>query len=85
MENLNKLELELLNRISDKYPIVKSHIPLLKVKSRQVTGVGMYVNFGYTVDIVNKLDILNSSLSTNEIIQIDGLRNGLNYEVDITD
>ena len=85
MENLSLLELEILNRLSSKYPLVKLHIPYLKVKSRQKTGVGMYVNFTYTDEIVERLKISDSSISSNDIIMIEGLKSGLNYEVDVTD
>jgi hypothetical protein len=85
MENLNKLEFEILNRVSEKYPKIKSHLPLLKVKNRLATGVGMYINFVYTEELFDTLEIMNSTLSLNELIQMQGLDDGLNYEVDITD
>lgn len=85
MEKLNELEKAILNRISLKYPILKKHINYLKIKSREPTGVGMYINFCYdNIENVEQLDILNASLSTNEIIELDTLENGLGYEVDIT-
>jgi hypothetical protein len=42
-------------------------------------------NLVYRENPVEKIDILNSSLNSNEIIQMDGLKDGLNYEIDITD
>lgn len=87
MEKLNELEKAILDRISLKYPILKEHIQYLKIKSREPTGVGMYINFCYDynyIENIEQLDILNASLSTNEIIEIDTLENGLGYEVDIT-
>lgn len=87
MQKLNRLEFSILERLSTKYPLIKEHIPFLKVSSRKNTGVGMYVNFIY--DNPNnealKLEIENSAVSTNEIIEIDALEYGLGYEVDITD
>jgi hypothetical protein len=85
MKCLNKLELEILDHVSDKYPMIKSHLPFLQVKNREITGVGIYVNLVYRENPVEKIDILNSSLNSNEIIQMDGLKDGLNYEIDITD
>ncbi len=86
MEKLNDLEITLLERISLKYPSIKKHIPFLEVSGREFTGVGMYVNFCYTksIDDIPKLEISDGSLSTNENINIDGLKYGLGYEVDIT-
>ncbi|MGB0356674.1 MAG: hypothetical protein ACPGC9_00350 [Cytophagales bacterium] len=31
----------------EQYPGIEKHIPYLQVKSREYTGVGMYVNFVY--------------------------------------
>jgi hypothetical protein len=87
MQELNKLEFSILERLSIKYPFIKEHIPYLKVSSRENTGVGMYVNFIYD-NPNNKalyVEIDNSSISTNETIEIDGLLYGLSYEVDISD
>jgi len=87
MNNLNKLEVYVLNRLSEKYPIVKKHIPCIMVSSREVTGVGMYVNFRYckALDISEVIDMPNISISTNEIVKIHNLEFGLGYEVNILD
>lgn len=86
MENLNKIELIILEKLSIEYPTIKNHIPCLRVLSREKTGVGMYVNFCYTdTKSIEKLDINDGVISTNENIAIDNLENGLGYEVDITD
>lgn len=45
MHELNKLEYSILDRLSTKYPLIKDHIPFLKIYSRENTGVGMYINF----------------------------------------
>jgi len=86
LENLNKLELSILERLSNNYPVIKKHIQYLKVLSRENTGVGMYVNFYYsnTKELVESLNIPDSSISTNENIDIKGLKYGIGYEVDIT-
>ncbi len=87
MEKLNKLEKSILERLAIKYPNIKLHIPFLEVQSRESTGVGMYINFSYHKPIEKMLDleIDNASISTNETIEIEGLKYGLGYEVDVTD
>lgn len=86
MTSLNNLELSIFERLSAKYPDIKDHIPFLIVISRQITGVGMYVNFTYSdAARVKKLLPSNTFISTNDNIQIEGLKDGLGYEVDITD
>ncbi len=86
MENLNDFEISILNRISLKYPNIKYHIPLLKVINREITGVGMYINFIYfkPINDIATLEILNGSVSLNERIRIDGLEFGLGYEINIS-
>ncbi|MFZ0565136.1 MAG: hypothetical protein WAM28_02995 [Chlamydiales bacterium] len=84
MINLNKLEFSILARLSNKYPEIKKHIPYLKVLNRDNTGVGMYVNFLYANDKIVPLSLPDSSISTNENIEIKGLKYGLGYEVDIS-
>jgi hypothetical protein len=87
MEDLNKLEYSILERLASKYPFVKEHIPFIKVESRLNTGVGMYINLAYNNPSNKELKVgmENTSVSTNEVIQIDGLKYGLTYEVDISD
>lgn len=88
MTELNKLEKSILERITIKYPNIKFHIPFLEVESREVTGVGMYTNFTYNKSIkkpIVDLGIDNASISTNETIEMEGLKYGLGYEVDVTD
>lgn len=83
MEQLNKLELSILKRLSINYPSIKNHIPDLRVKIRKNTGVGMYINFYYVNEPLS-LNIADSSISSNETIEMAGLKYGLAYEVDIT-
>jgi len=87
MQELNKLEQAIFERLAIEYPFIKEHIPFLKVENRENTGVGMYVNFIYDNPNNKELnvEIENSVLSTNETIELDGLSYGLSYEVDITD
>ena len=85
-ENLNKLEKAILERISTKYSDVKNHIPHLKILKREFTGVGMYISLMYenlrSVQPLNS-DLIPTSLSTNESIEIEGLQYGLVFEVDV--
>ena len=85
MNKLNSIELKILDKLSLKYPSIKQHIPLLRVLNREITGIGMYVNF-YYVDPLNIpfLEICNTSISTNEDLHLDTLKYGLAHEVDIT-
>lgn len=79
--------MSILERLATKYPNIKLHIPFLKVESREITGVGMYINFSYCKPIEETLEFEtdNTSISTNETIEIEGLKYGLGYEVDVTD
>lgn len=86
-EELNKLEYAILERLATKYPFVSEHMPFIKVDNRLKTGVGMYINLMYDNPNNKELNIgiENSAISTNETIEIDALKYGLNYEVDVTD
>lgn len=85
IKELSKLEFSILERLAIEYPFVKDHIPLLRVASRENTGVGMYINLVYcdTVDEFLSIEMPNQSISTNERIEIAGLRFGLCYEVNL--
>ena len=83
MDNLSQLELILLDRLSLRYPIVKLHLPYLKVLNRECTGVGMYVNFSdYELPSdIPSIEVYLDVMSTNENIEIEGLERGLGYEL----
>ena len=86
MNELSNLEVILLNGLEQKYPSLKSHIPFLKVKDREITGVGMYLNFEYVnSDGKIKFEDINALFSNEENIQINNLKYGLGYVIDITD
>lgn len=86
-EELNKLEYSILERLALKYPSISEHMPFIKVDNRLKTGVGMYITLMYDNPNNKELNvgIENSAISTNETIEIDELKYGLNYEVDVTD
>lgn len=86
---LNILEQAIISEIikfnEEQYPFIKDHFFYLIVKSRENTGVGMYINFDY-LPVINSLisfeeDII---LSSNKGLEIDVLEYGLNYELNIT-
>jgi hypothetical protein len=84
MEDLNNFEKEILTRFSNKYDFLKSHLPYLAIKNREYTGVGLYINFFYTKN-VESLPLTEASISTDEIINIRGLKYGLFFEMVISD
>ncbi|GMQ30635.1 hypothetical protein [Algoriphagus confluentis] len=84
---LNKLEISILKRLTVLCPNIVFHIPYLEVVNRDITGVGMFVYLEYSKRIEKSLNLgkKNTSISTNEIIQIKDLKYGLCYEVSISD
>ena len=84
MEKLNAFETAILERFAGKYEYLRNHIPFLKVKNREYTGVGMYINFTYT-NMVESLEINDTCLGTDEMISVESLINGLFFELAITD
>ena len=87
MENLNLLELSILEAIleenKNKYPLLLSQIPLLKVINREYTGVGLYSNFSY-VEFVKEEEVINDLLSSKKKLIIEGVKNELSYVLDIS-
>lgn len=81
---LNKLEIAIIEDIAKEYPSIKSHIPRLQVESRENTGVGMYVNLNYNHLDESLIRLKDGTLSTNEIIVIDSLENGLGFVLDVS-
>ncbi|MEB2774656.1 hypothetical protein SYJ56_05025 [Algoriphagus sp. D3-2-R+10] len=91
MENeLNALEKSIISEIADinekQCSFLKNHLPHLKVKSREYTGVGMYVNFVY--DSNHNPNMFNDEcdliLSSDTSLELDVLKHGLNYELTVT-
>jgi hypothetical protein len=86
MEKLNSFEIDLLTRLSKAYPGLQYHLPVLRVKCRESTGVGMFVNLEYENRIgIPRLDVSLSAISTSESILIPSLKYGLCYEAATTD
>lgn len=84
MDTLNQLETDILDRVASRYGSVKSHIPFLRVKDREKTGVGMYVNFiyiGLPPDLED-LEPQNSFLTGGgNYIEMDNLKYPLTFDV----
>lgn len=88
-KDLNTLEKAIVNEIANyndkQYFFIKSHLPFLRVKSRENTGVGIYVNFEYVPGgelIIPDIDDI--ALSSDKTLELEGLKYGLNYELNIT-
>jgi hypothetical protein len=86
VDTLNSFELIVLDKISADYPFLRSHISFLRVKSRESTGVGLYVNFSYLKgeNDYQPIPANYSALSSNAVLHIEGLKHGLAYEIAIT-
>ncbi len=84
MDHLSELELHLLNALTAKYPSLATHIPHLKVQKREATGVGLNVHLGYE-NFDGTFEDINALFSNQEKIQIDKLKHGLAYVIDVTD
>src|SRR5688572_20713898 len=86
MKDLNELESTLLKGLVQKYPSLGSHIPFLKVSERKSTGTGMIISLVYTNgDTSIEIENINALFSNEEKIQVQNLKNGLAYVIDITD
>lgn len=90
-KDLNKLEQAIINEIAnyneEQYSFVRNHLPFLRVKSRENTGVGMYVSFEYIFEnepLIILSDIDDLALSSDKSLELDLLKYGLNYELNIT-
>lgn len=83
MTELNPIELTLLTGLMAKYPIFKTHLDVLKVSSRKSTGTGLLVTFEYENSEL-EFDETNALFSNEENIEINKLKKGLNYVIDIT-
>lgn len=87
-EKLNFFEENILWEIADynieKCPMLKYHIPLLRIKDKEKTGVGMYITFEY-ISFSPELILNDGVLSSNKSLVIDTLNFELNYELNIDD
>lgn len=88
-ENLNKLEFAIIQEVL-KYNIgnkdlikILHHIVYIKIRNRDFTGVGFFINFKYDKNI--KIDKnINLSLSSEKNIKFKGFDDYFSFELDIT-
>jgi len=87
---MNLLEQTILNEIANahqnEYPFIKDHLPFIRVKSREKSDAGMYVNFMYTKDFKHSKQPKQADiyLTSNKSLELDNLDYGLNHELNIT-
>lgn len=85
-----RFELDVLHSILDeqkeKYPALYEQISYLVVRSRELTGVGEYVNFDLPDDprIPTESGQSDLVLMANKMIEMDGLSLGLAFAIDVT-
>jgi len=84
MEDLNELELILLNNLTTRYPLLKSHLGYLKVAERKLNKDSLIVTLAYT-DFTGDFEDINALFSNGENIEIKGLKEGLSYVIDVSD
>ena len=86
MDSLNNLEIEILQEIikdnKRDYPFLEIHFPFIYVKSREYTGVGIYVNFEYSKYF--EFNNLNVLITSSKCLTVDMLENELSYVLNIT-
>ena len=89
-DDLNTLERAVIMQIckgnNQECPSLEQHVALLQVKSRDNTGVGLYVNFEYILGGSKKVEfnLTDIALSVNKIVELDNLKNGLGFILDIS-
>jgi hypothetical protein len=89
MEPPNDFELVLVETVlseqRDKHPQLWKQIPYLRVRSREYTGVGCYVNFGLSEGGIRlaDLDCREAIFTVNKRVEMEPLPYGLGFAVDI--
>jgi hypothetical protein len=90
MDQPTRFELDLLHSILDdqreKYPCLYSQIPFLRVRSREVTGVGGYVHFELPDDPGTPIDTGQPDivLTVNKTIEMDDPPSGMGFALDVS-
>ena len=83
---MNELEKEILNEIANSYPDLKNnlikHYSELRVKNREYTGIGIYVNFEYEIAELSPID--KNHLTGKAELLIPTLEFPVTYEIAIT-
>ncbi len=87
MKKLNKFETAIMDSIisenKSKFSFLEKQYSQLNVKSRENTGVGIYINFQLIKK--NKFKDINTLLSSSKTLSIPGFENELTYILDIKD
>lgn len=86
---MNKLEKYIIDEICDfnkkQFPLLKKHFSLVRVKSREFTGIGSFTTFEYFTDWKERItDKDHLVLSSDRHLEMSGLEYGLTYELNIT-
>lgn len=84
MEALNELEHTLLNSLTTKYPLLKSHHEHLKVAERKLNKDSLIVTLIYE-NFPGNFEDINALFSNGENIEVKGLKEGLSYVIDVSD
>lgn len=83
---MNELEQEILNEIANSHPNLKynliKHYAELRIKKREYTGIGIYVDFEYSNAELSPID--KSHLSGKAELLIPNLEFPVTYEIAIT-
>lgn len=88
MLELNQLEIDLIfaiiNPNKKKLNSLKLQLPSLKVKKREFTGVGIFVNFLIEDEKIIDKNLGDFVLSIPGLLKIDKLSNPISFELNIT-
>ena len=85
MFELSDFETNIISKIATEYPFIHSHLLQLQVTKRDKTGVGLFVHFSYRDESnIEQIPSGHLGLSSNSHLNMDGLENGLFYELSPT-
>ena len=89
IEPPSRFELDVLHATLDdqrqKYPALYGQIPFLSVRSRELTGVGAYINFDLPDDprVPIEPGRPDTVLTANKTIEMDDPPSGMSFAIDI--
>ncbi len=73
---LTTFETELLTLVlGNEWPQILGHVELLEVTSRENTGSGAYIHFGYRAEVLRRPNLPNN-VGSSVALKIDGLKGG---------
>lgn len=86
MNKLDKIEIKILKAIIEdnkkEYSFLESHLQYLFVEERELTGVGLYVNFGYVKNEVMESEV-NTLLSSSKTLTSPNLKHEIAFVLDV--